>query len=84
MGLWEAKQALELQIKNRPTATLDSLVDSVVETHPWMPKTHDTDELRLQLATTHEAIGSALALLRQGQTDAAMLVLDDALKGRTR
>jgi hypothetical protein len=40
--------------------------------------------LRLQLAACHEAIGSALALLRQEQTDAAMLVLDDALKGTRR
>lgn len=41
-------------------------------------------DLRAQLAAAHEAIGAALALLRQEQVSAAMLVLDDALKGRTR
>ena len=39
--------------------------------------------LRDQLATCHEAIGAALALLRQGSTNAAILVLDEALKGKT-
>lgn len=51
----------------------------------WIPMAHkvetDNQALRLQLAACHEAIGSALALLRQEQTSAAMLVLDDALKG---
>lgn len=45
---------------------------------------NDNQALRLQLAACHEAIGSALALLRQEQTSAAMLVLDDALKGTRR
>jgi len=37
--------------------------------------------LRLQLATCHEAFGAALALLRRGGTNAAILVLSDALEG---
>lgn len=44
----------------------------------------EINTLRLQFAACHEAIGSALALLRHEQTDAAMLVLDDALKGKAR
>ncbi len=44
----------------------------------------EINTLRPQLAAAYEAIGSALALLRQDQRDAAMLVLDDALKGKAR
>lgn len=40
------------------------------------------NNLRLQLAAAHEAIGAALALVRQQQYDAAQIVLDDALKGK--
>lgn len=44
----------------------------------------DNQSLRLQLAACHEAIGAALALIRQQQYSAAELVLNDALKGRMR
>lgn len=41
-------------------------------------------DLREQLATAHEAIGAALALLNQESYNAARIVLDDALKGSKR
>lgn len=42
----------------------------------------NTAHLRDQLATAHEAIGAALALVRQQSYGAAEIVLEHALKGK--
>jgi hypothetical protein len=38
--------------------------------------------LRAELAVAHEALGAALALIRQQSYSAAEVVIDDALKGK--
>ena len=50
--------------------------------HSQRDKNVAIQSLREQLATCHEAIGAAVALLRERAYTAAEIVLSDALKGQ--